>query len=174
MHNRPRLDRRDTQSNDTPGQPGQSEEPGRDDGPLRRYLAETIYGIGGAAVFLIWLVTRLASEPVSATFATYVAQPYVVIGVALFGGRALVREQLRWCRSCHRYKALEWKGERVLRRRPFRQTRTIHTETFNPRGEKISTSRQRSTSRAVRETVAVERACRYCGAVRLFREMRDR
>lgn len=173
MYKSPRPDR-GAGSNDTPGQPGQGKEPDQSNAPLRRYLVEILYAVGGVAVLLVWLATRLASGSAGATFTSHVAQPYVVLGVAIFGVRALIREQLRWCRNCRRYKALEWKGERVLRRRPFRQTRIVHTETFNPRGERISTSRQRSTSRAVRETVAVERACRYCGDVRLFREMRDK
>ena len=167
MYKSPRPDR-GAGSNDTPGQPGQGEQPDQSNAPLRRYLVEILYAVGGVAVLLVWLATRLASGSAGATFTSHVAQPYVVLGVAIFGVRALIREQLRWCRNCRHYKALEWKGERVLRRRPFRQTRIVHTETFNPRGERIS------TSRAVRETVAVERACRYCGDVRLFREMRDK
>jgi hypothetical protein len=174
MYNTPRPDRGGAGSDDTPGQPPHGEEPERSSAPLGHYLLEILYGIGGVAVLLIWLATRLASEPANATFTSHIAQPYIVLGVAVFGIRALVREQLRWCRNCRRYRALEWRGERVLRRRPFRQTRIVHTETFNPRGERISTSRQRSTQRAVREWIAIERACRYCGDVRLFREMRDK
>jgi hypothetical protein len=42
------------------------------------------------------------------------------------------------------------------------------------RGEKISTSKRRTTARAVRETVDVEQVCRYRGAVRTVRETRER
>jgi hypothetical protein len=117
---------------------------------------------------------RYRLEVAFATFSTHVGQPYVLLGILVFGGRALARERLRWCRGCRRWNAMEWKGERVLHRRPIMQTRRTFTETFNVRGEKISTSRQRSTSRAVRETVDVEQVCRYCGAVRTLRETRDR
>jgi hypothetical protein len=140
----------------------------------RRHLLEVAYATGAAAGVIAWLVIRTVSEPAGATFGTYVGQPYILLGILVFGGRALARERLRWCRVCRRWSAMEWKGERVLHRRPFMQTRKTFTETFNVRGEKISTSRQRSTSRAVRETVDVEQVCRYCGAVRTFRETRDR
>jgi hypothetical protein len=162
---------------DTPSQPGhpvRGVEPDESGVPVGRYLVEILYGIGGVIVLLGWLLTRLASHATSTGFTSHIAQPYVLLGVAIFGIRALVREQLRWCRNCRRYRALEWTGERVLRRRPFRQVRIVHTETFNPRGERISTARQRHTQRAVREWVAIERTCRYCGDLRLFREWRDR
>lgn len=139
-----------------------------------RYRLEVAYATGAAAIGIAWLVTRILSETAGATFGTHVGQPYVLIGILLFGGRALIRERLRWCRSCRRWNALEWKGERVLRRRPFMQTRKTFTESFNVRGEKIGTSRQRSTSRAVRETVDVEQVCRYCGALRTVRETREK
>jgi hypothetical protein len=177
MDRSPRSGRGGDEPNDTPGQPGQpvrGEEPDGSRLPVGRYLMEVLYGIGGVIVLLGWLLTRLASHQTGASFTSHIAQPYVVVGVAIFGIRALIREQLRWCRNCRRYRALEWTGERVLRRRPFRQVRIVHTETFNPRGERISTARQRSTQRAVREWIAVERSCRYCGDVRLFREMRDK
>jgi hypothetical protein len=142
--------------------------------PVRRRRLELAYATGLVAVLLAWLITRAVSPPAAADFAAGIGQPYLLLGVVLFGGRALIRQRYRWCRSCGRWNALEWKGERVLRRRPFMQTRRAFTETFNVRGEKISTSRQRTTVRAVRETVDVERACRYCGAVRTVRETRDR
>ena len=141
---------------------------------LRRYRLEVAFATGAAAVAIAWLVTRMVSESAGATFSTHVGQPYVLLGILVFGGRALARERLRWCRGCRRWNAMEWKGERVLHRRPIMQTRRTFTETFNVRGEKISTSRQRSTSRAVRETVDVEQVCRYCGAVRTLSETRDR
>src|SRR6266511_4196080 len=115
-----------------------------------------------------------AAYVAGATFGTHVGQPYVLLGILVFGGRAVVRERLRWCRNCRRWHAMEWKGERVLHRRPFMQTRKTFTESFNVHGQKIGTSRQRSTSRAVRETVDVEQVCRYCGALRTVRETRDR
>ena len=140
----------------------------------RRHLLEVAYATGAVAVVIAWLVTSALSGPAGATFGTHVGQPYILLGILVFGGRALARERLRWCRACRRWQAMEWKGERVLHRRPFMQTRKTFTETFNPRGEKIATSRQRSTSRAVRETVDLEQVCRYCGAIRTVRETRDR
>ncbi len=132
------------------------------------------YLTGAAAACLAWLVTRLLSEPAAGGFASHVVQPYVLLGIAVFGGRALLRERLRWCRSCGRWRAMEWKGERVLHRRPIVQQRKVFTETYNARGERVGTSRQHSTSRGVRETVAVDRVCRYCGARRTVRETRDK
>jgi hypothetical protein len=142
--------------------------------PLRRHRLELAYATGLVAVTLAWLITRTVSPPAGADFGADIGQPYLFLGALLFGGRALIRQRYRWCRSCRRWNALEWKGERVLHRRPFMQTRKTFTETFNVRGQKISTSRQRTTFRAVRETVDVEQTCRYCGAVRTVRETRDR
>jgi hypothetical protein len=141
---------------------------------LRRHRLELAYLTGAVAVALAWLITRAVSTPAGASFAVDVGQPYLMLGILVFGGRAVVRQRYRWCRSCRRWNAMEWRDERVLHRRPFMQTRKTFTETFNVRGEKISTSRQRTTARAVRETVDVEQACRYCGAVRTVRETRDR
>lgn len=141
---------------------------------LRRYRLELAYLAGAVAVVLAWLITRAASPPAGSAFAAGVAQPYLVLGILAFGGRALARQRYRWCRSCRRWNAMEWKGERVLYRRPFTQTRRTFTETFNVHGQKISTSRQRTTARAVRETVDLDQVCRYCGAVRTVRETRER
>jgi len=140
----------------------------------RRHRLEAAYVAGAIAVVLAWLITRAVSGSAGSTFGTHVGQPYLLLGILVFGGRALVRERLRWCRNCRRWHAMEWKGERVLHRRPFMQTRKTFTESFNVHGQKIGTSRQRSTSRAVRETVDVEQVCRYCGALRTVRETRDR
>jgi hypothetical protein len=139
-----------------------------------RHRLDLAYVTGAVAVLIAWLITRMVSQSAGTTFGTHVGEPYVLLGIVVFGGRALARERLRWCRACRRWNALEWKGERILHRRPFMQTRKTFTETFNIRGQKIGTSRQRSTSRAVRETVDVERVCRYCGALRTVRETRDR
>jgi hypothetical protein len=158
------------------GASAQAEEPDQHAtaGQPPRHRLEVAYATGAAAIGIAWLVTRMLSETAGATFGTHVGKPYVLVGILLFGGRALIRERLCWCRSCRRWNALEWKGERVLHRRPFMQTRRSFTETFNVRGQKISTSRQRSTARAVRETVDVEQVCRYCGALRTVREKRDK
>jgi len=150
-----------------PDQPATARQP-------RRYLPEVAYATGAAAVVIAWLLTRAVSQPAGTTFVTHVGQPYLLLGILVFGGRALARERMRWCRACRRWNAMEWKGERVLHRRPFMHTRKVFTETFNVRGEKIGTTRQHSTSRAVRETVALEQVCRYCGAMRTVRETRDR
>src|SRR6266496_522853 len=156
-----------TEPAEEPDQPAPAEQP-------HRHRLEIAYLTGAVAVVIAWVVTRLLSDTAGATFASHIGQPYVLIGIVVFGGRALARERLRWCRGCRRWNAMEWKGERVLHRRPFMQTRKTFTETFNVRGEKVGTSRQHSTSRTVRETVAVEQVCRYCGAVRTLRETRDR
>lgn len=140
----------------------------------RRYRLELAYAAGAVVVAIAWIVTHAVSGPAGATFGSHVAQPFILLGLLFFGGRAMARERLRWCRSCRRWKAMEWKGERVLHRRPFMLTRKTFTETFNVRGQKTGTSRQRTTSRAVRETVDVEQVCRYCGALRTVRETRDR
>jgi hypothetical protein len=177
MGRSPRLGRGRDEPNDTPsqaGQPVRGVEQDESGVPIGRYLVEVLYVLGGVIVVLGWLVTRLGSHATSTGFTTHIAQPYILVGVGIFGIRALIREQLRWCRNCRRYHALEWTGERVLRRRPFRQIRIVHTETFNPRGERISTARQRHTQRAIREWIAVERTCRYCGYQRLFRDWRDK
>ena len=141
---------------------------------LRRHRLELAYLTGAVAVILAWLITRMVSQRAGATFGANVGQPYSILGVLVFGGRAVARQRYRWCRACRRWNAMEWKGERVLHRRPFMQTKKTFTETFNVRGQKTGTSRQHSTSRAVRETVDVEQICRYCGAVRTVRETRDR
>ena len=140
----------------------------------RRYGLEAAYATGAVAVVIAWLVTRMVSEPAAATFSSHVGQPYVFLGIVLFGGRALARDRLRWCRACRRWNAMEWKGERVLHRRPIMQTRKTFTETFNLQGQKTGSARQHSTSRAVRETVEVEQVCRYCGNLRTVRETRER
>jgi hypothetical protein len=140
----------------------------------RRYRLELAYVTGAVAVLIVWLITRVVSQSAGASFGTHVGQPYVLLGILVFGGRAVVRERLCWCRVCRRWNALEWKGERVLHRRPMRQTRRSYTVSFNVHGQKTGTSRQRSTSRVVRETIDLERVCRYCGAVRTVRDTRDR
>ncbi len=146
------------------------------DQPRRRRHPWLLLGYlsGAAAVCLAWLLTRLLSPPAAAGLTSHVLQPYLLLGMAVFGGRALLRERLRWCRSCSRWRAMEWKGERVLHRRPVTQQRKTFTETYNARGERVGTTRQHTTARAVRETVAVDRVCRYCGARRTLRETRDR
>jgi hypothetical protein len=152
---------------EVPDQPAPAPQP-------RRYRLEVAYATGAVAVAIAWLVTRMVSESAGTTFSSHVGQPYVALGLLVFGGRALARSRLRWCRVCRRWQALEWKGERVLHRRPIMQTRKTFTESFNIRGEKIGTTRQHSTSRAVRERIEVEQVCRYCGALRTVRETRDR
>jgi hypothetical protein len=160
-----RLHRGATAPGDAPEQPGERR---------RRPWLLPAYLTGGAAVCLAWLVTRLLSEDAAADFGSHVVQPYVLMGVLVFFGRAMVRDRLRWCRSCNRWRAMEWKGERVLHRRPIMQQRKTFTETYNARGERVGSSRQHSTSRGVRETVAVDQVCRYCGARRSIRETRDK
>jgi hypothetical protein len=140
----------------------------------RRYLLELLFAVGAVVIAIAWLATRAVSGPAGATFGGRVVQPFIVLGLLVFGGRAMARQRLRWCRSCRRWQAMEWKGERVLHRRPFMQTRKTFTESFNVRGQKTGTSRQRTTARAVRETVDIEQVCRYCGAMRSVRETRDR
>jgi hypothetical protein len=139
-----------------------------------RYLLELTFAVGAVVAAIAWLLARAVSEPAGATFASQVVQPFVLLGLTVFGVRALARQWLRWCRSCRRWKAMEWRGERVLHRRPVLQTRRTFTESFNVRGQKTGTSRQRSTMRAVRETVNIDRVCRYCGATRSVRETRER
>src|SRR6266498_3839477 len=82
----------------------------------RRHRFEAAYVAGAIAVVLAWLITRAVSGSAGATFGTHVGQPYVLLGILVFGGRAVVRERLRWCRNCRRWHAMEWKGERVLHR----------------------------------------------------------
>lgn len=142
--------------------------------PQRRYLLELAFAAGAAVLAIAWLLARAISAPAGDTVASHLVQPFVALGLVVFGGRAVARQRLRWCRSCRRWKAMEWKGERILHRRPYIQTRKAFTESFNIRGQRTGTSRQRTTARAVRETVDIEQVCRYCGAMRLVRETRDR
>src|SRR6266498_6034012 len=60
---------------------------------LRRYRLEVAFATGAAAVAIAWLVTRMVSESAGATFSTHVGQPYVLLGILVFGGRALARER---------------------------------------------------------------------------------
>jgi hypothetical protein len=149
------------------GRPAPAERP-------RRYRLEIAYLTGAVAVLIAWLIARSVPGSAGTTFGIKIGQPYLILGILLFGGRAVIRQRYRWCRVCRRWNAMEWRNERILYRRPFTQTKRTFTETFSPRGEKISTSKQRTTARAVRETVDVEQVCRYCGAVRTVRETRER
>jgi hypothetical protein len=151
----------------------ESDQPASAERP-RRYVLESAYLTGAVAMLIAWLIARSGSASAGIAFAINIGQPFLILGVLLFGGRAVIRQRYRWCRACRRWNAMEWKGERVLHRRPIMQTRRTFTETFSPRGERISTSKQRTTVRAVRETVDVEQVCRYCGAVRAVRETRER
>jgi hypothetical protein len=139
-----------------------------------RHLLELTFAAGAVVAAIAWLLAHAVSAPAGATFARQVVQPFVLLGLVVFAVRALVRQQLRWCRSCRRWRAMEWRGERVLHRRPVLQTRRTFTESFNVRGQKTGTSRQRTTVRAVRETVDIDQVCRYCGATRSIRETRER
>ena len=139
-----------------------------------RYLLELTFAVGAVVIAIAWLLLRAVSEPAGASFASHVVQPFLLLGLVVFAVRALVRQRLRWCRSCRHWKAMEWRGERVLHRRPVTQTRRSFTESYNLRGQKTGTSRQRTTMRAVRETVEVDQVCRYCGATRSVRETRER
>ncbi|HEX8860171.1 MAG TPA: hypothetical protein VGC06_13975 [Actinomycetes bacterium] len=153
-----------------------TEEPGQPAPAHRtpRYLLELAFAVGAVVIAIAWLLMRAVSEPAGASFASHVVQPFVLLGLVVFAARALLRQRLRWCRSCRRWKAMEWRGERVLHRRPVTQTRRTFTESYNVRGQKTGTSRQRTTLRAVRETVDVDQVCRHCGATRSVRETRER
>lgn len=142
--------------------------------PPRRYLLELAFGAGAVVLAIAWLLARAISASAGGSVVSHIVEPFVALGLVVFGGRAVARQRLRWCRSCRRWRAMEWKGERVLHRRPYIQTRKAFTETYNIRGQKTGTSRQRTTARVVRETVDIEQVCRYCGALRLLRETRDR
>src|SRR5919199_26960 len=74
-----------------------------------RYLLELTFAVGAVVIAIAWLLVRAVSEPAGASFVSHVVQPFVLLGLVVFAARALVRQRLRWCRSCRRWKAMEWR-----------------------------------------------------------------
>src|SRR6266516_4016000 len=100
---------------------------------------------------LVTLALHPVARPLSNTLLSHALAPYAIAGVVFFGTRALVRDKLRWCRSCAHWLAIEPDGERVLRTRP-----TVRR------------------TRGIRETVAISMVCRHCGAKSIVKERRDK
>jgi hypothetical protein len=143
-------------------------------GALQRVPFLTSYLIVGGMLGLAALLLHPISRPLSDRLAGRLLPPYAVVGALYFVGRAVIRSKLRWCRSCSRWLALNPDGERVLRTRPITRRNHGRLEQFNANGQRTGYSRSQTTTRGIRETVAISMICRHCGAKSIVREKREK
>jgi len=147
---------------------------GANAGGTRRGPLLAAYVILGVVLGLAALALHPVARPLSNQLAGHLLVPYAAVGVAFFVGRAVVRDKLRWCRSCARWLAIDPDGERVLRTRPITRRNRGRLEQFNAQGQKTGFSRSQTTTRGIRETVAISMVCRHCGAKSIVRERREK
>ncbi len=141
---------------------------------MRRVPLLAVYSTIGVIFGLVTLALHPVARPLSNTLLSHALAPYAIAGVVFFGTRALVRDKLRWCRSCAHWLAIEPDGERVLRTRPTVRRTHGRLDAYNAAGQKTGYSRSQTVTRGIRETVAISMVCRHCGAKSIVKERRDK
>jgi len=143
-------------------------------GGIRQVPLLAAYLIAGVILGLVTLALHPMSRVLSNQLASHLLLPYAAAGALFFTGRAVARDKLRWCRSCCRWLAVQPDGERVVRSRPITRRNHGRLEQFNTYGQRTGYSRSQTTTRGIRETVAITMVCHHCGAKSIVRERRDK